>query len=36
MWLACASVLASFDIRPPEENGEPVLPEPRFMDGSIR
>lgn len=35
MWLACASVLASFDIRPPEENGEPVLPEPRFMDGSI-
>ncbi|KAL4267769.1 cytochrome P450 family protein [Pleurotus pulmonarius] len=35
MWLACASVLASFDIRPPEENGKCILPNPRFVDGSI-
>lgn len=34
MWLACASVLASFDIRSPED-GKPILPNPRFVDGSI-
>lgn len=36
MWLACSSLLASFDIRPPEEDGRSVLPVPHFMDGSVR
>ncbi|KAF4599789.1 hypothetical protein EYR40_006891 [Pleurotus pulmonarius] len=35
MWLACSSLLASFDIRPPEEDSRSVLPVPHFMDGSV-
>ncbi|THH13653.1 hypothetical protein EW146_g6595 [Bondarzewia mesenterica] len=35
MWLACASVLAAFDIRPYMKDGKPVLPSGKYMDGSI-
>jgi len=35
LWLACASVLATFDIRPPVKDGKPVLPSVKYTDGAI-
>ncbi|KAH7890618.1 cytochrome P450 [Phlebopus sp. FC_14] len=35
MWLACASILAFLDVRPPLKDGKLILPDARFMDGSI-
>ncbi|KIJ65809.1 hypothetical protein HYDPIDRAFT_109838 [Hydnomerulius pinastri MD-312] len=35
MWLACASILAFLEVRPPMKDGKPILPDARFMDGSI-
>ncbi|THH06929.1 hypothetical protein EW146_g9466 [Bondarzewia mesenterica] len=35
MWLACASVLAAFDIRPYMKDGKPVLLSGKYMDGTI-
>ncbi|KAH9841049.1 cytochrome P450 [Rhodofomes roseus] len=35
MWLLCMSVLALFDVEPPVEDGTPVVPPARFLDGAI-
>jgi len=35
VWLACATVLAAFDISPAVKNGVPVMPSGNFMDGII-
>jgi hypothetical protein len=35
VWLACASVIATFDIRSPVKDGVPVLPPVRHTDGAI-
>jgi hypothetical protein len=35
VWLACASVIATFDIRPPVKDGVPVLPPVKYTDGAI-
>jgi len=35
VWLACASVIATFDIRPPVKNGAPMLPLVKHTDGAI-
>ena len=35
VWLACASVIATFDIRPPVKDGVPVLPPVKHTDGAI-
>ncbi|KAJ7306126.1 cytochrome P450, partial [Mycena albidolilacea] len=36
IWMVCASLLATFTVRPVEVNGVPVPPLPRFLDGAIR
>ena len=36
MWLVCVSVLATFEVTPPVEDGKPIIPSGKFLDGSIR
>ena len=36
MWLLFASILVFFDLSAPVEDGRPILPSGRFLDGSIR
>ncbi|KAF9464583.1 cytochrome P450 [Collybia nuda] len=35
LWLACVSILATFDICPVMKEGKPIFPSGKYMDGSI-
>ncbi|KAJ7600505.1 cytochrome P450 [Mycena floridula] len=35
MWLACASIVAAFDVHPPLKNGKQTIPPAKFLDGAI-
>jgi hypothetical protein len=35
LWLVFASLIATFDIRPPVKDGKPVLPSVKYTDGAI-
>ncbi|GJJ10296.1 hypothetical protein Clacol_004522 [Clathrus columnatus] len=35
LWLACANIIAAFDIRPPIKDGKYMIPPGNFLDGSV-